>query len=67
MRGLAVTGRQRWPDLPMIPTLQEAGIPNATSEAWQGLLVPAGTPPEIVERLAKEGSDRHPGAAEVAR
>ena len=54
LRGLAVTGRARWPDLPQVPTLLEAGIPNATTEAWQGLLVPAGTPGEIVERLAKE-------------
>ena len=54
LRGLAVTGRERWPDLPVVPTLQEAGIPNATTEAWQGLLVPAGTPPGIVARLAKE-------------
>jgi tripartite-type tricarboxylate transporter receptor subunit TctC len=54
LRGLAVTGRSRWADLPAVPTLEEAGIPNAASEAWQGILAPAGTPPEIVERLAKE-------------
>jgi tripartite-type tricarboxylate transporter receptor subunit TctC len=54
LRGLAVTGRERWGDLPNVPTLQEAGIPNATTESWQGILAPAGTPPEIVGRLAKE-------------
>jgi tripartite-type tricarboxylate transporter receptor subunit TctC len=54
LRGLAVTGRERWPDLPNVPTLQEAGLPDVTSESWQGILAPAGTPPEIVERLAKE-------------
>ncbi len=53
LRGLAVTGRERWPELPNVPTLQEAGIPNATSESWQGILAPAGTPPDIIERLAK--------------
>jgi len=54
LRGLAVTGRERWPDLPDVPTLQEAGLPQATSEAWQAILAPAGTPPAIVERLARE-------------
>ncbi len=54
LRGLAVTGRERWPDLPSVPTLEEAGIPNATSESWQGIFAPAGTPPEIVDRLARE-------------
>jgi tripartite-type tricarboxylate transporter receptor subunit TctC len=54
LRGLAVTGRERWPELPDVPTLEEGGVPNATSESWQGILAPAGTPPAIVERLAKE-------------
>jgi tripartite-type tricarboxylate transporter receptor subunit TctC len=54
LRALAVTGRARWVDLPNIPTLEEAGIPNATTESWQGLLAPAGTPQEIIERLARE-------------
>jgi tripartite-type tricarboxylate transporter receptor subunit TctC len=54
LRGLAVTGRERWHDLPDVPTLSEAGLPNASSESWQGILVPAGTPQEIIDRLAKE-------------
>ena len=49
---LAVTGAERWPDLPDVPTLQEAGVANAVAETWQGMLVPAGTPKPIIDRLA---------------
>jgi tripartite-type tricarboxylate transporter receptor subunit TctC len=49
---LAVTGVERWPDLPDVPTLQEAGVANAVAETWQGMLVPAGTPKPIVQKLA---------------
>jgi tripartite-type tricarboxylate transporter receptor subunit TctC len=51
--GLVVTGRERWVDLPGIPTVVEAGVPQAVVETWQGLMVPAGTPKDIVERLAQ--------------
>jgi len=54
LRGLAVTGRERWPELPEVPTLAEAGVPAAVSESWQGIVAPAGTPPDVIERLAKE-------------
>jgi len=49
---LAVTGAERWPDLPDVPTLQEAGVANAVAETWQGMLVPAGTPKPIIDKLA---------------
>ena len=52
-KGLAVTGAERWPDLPDIPTVLEAGIPESVSETWQGVMVPAGTPKDAIERLAK--------------
>jgi tripartite-type tricarboxylate transporter receptor subunit TctC len=52
LKGLAVTGAERWPDLPDVPTVAEAGVPESMSEPWQGILVPAGTPKEIVDRLA---------------
>jgi tripartite-type tricarboxylate transporter receptor subunit TctC len=51
--GLAVAGAERWPDLPDIPTVEEAGVPSSVSETWQGILVPAGTPRDVVDRLAK--------------
>jgi len=51
--GLAVSGGERWPELPNVPTIVEAGFPAALADTWQGLMVPAGTPKEIVDRLAK--------------
>ena len=53
LKGLAVTGAERWPDLPDVPTVAEAGVPETVSETWQGILVPAGTPKDIIDRLAK--------------
>jgi tripartite-type tricarboxylate transporter receptor subunit TctC len=54
LKALVQTGQDRWPDLPEVPTMHEAGIPNAVVETTQMLLAPAGTPKPIIERLAKE-------------
>ena len=51
LRGLAVTGPERSPLLPDLPTLIEAGFANFQATAWTGLLVPRGTPPEIIGKL----------------
>lgn len=48
---LAVTGPARWPTLPDVPTLAEAGYPAATMVYWMGLLAPAGTQPAAIGRL----------------
>jgi tripartite-type tricarboxylate transporter receptor subunit TctC len=53
---LAVTGRQRWFDLPNVPTLVELGHKDMVSDTFQALLAPAATPREIVERVAKEAT-----------
>jgi tripartite-type tricarboxylate transporter receptor subunit TctC len=53
MKGLAVSGSERWPELPDVPTIAEAGVPAALADTWQGIVVPAGTPKEAVDRLAK--------------
>jgi tripartite-type tricarboxylate transporter receptor subunit TctC len=53
-KALVVTARERWPDLPDVPTLIDAGISQAVAETWQGFMAPAGTPPDIVDRIAKE-------------
>lgn len=54
VRALAVTAAARIPQAPDIPTLAEAGMPNATSYAWIGLIAPAATPADRVARLASE-------------
>lgn len=54
LRALAVTSAKRSPDFPDVPTLAEAGVPNQESEFIQALLVPAGTPKEIVNQLSRE-------------
>jgi len=54
VKALAVTGRERWPDLPDVPTLAEAGYPEAAAETWQGFFAPAGPPADAIDRLARE-------------
>jgi tripartite-type tricarboxylate transporter receptor subunit TctC len=54
VRAIAVTSKQRWHDVPNVPTLDELGIKNAESDTFQGLMAPAGTPQPIVDRLTKE-------------
>lgn len=54
VKALAVTSAQRFPLLPDLPTVAESGLPGFESIAWNGILVPAGTPPEIIERLNRE-------------
>ena len=54
LRALAITGAQRSPAAPDIPTVAESGLPGYQAYAWNGLLVPAGTPPAVVSRLSEE-------------
>jgi tripartite-type tricarboxylate transporter receptor subunit TctC len=53
LKALVQTGEKRWFELPDVPTLSDAGVPHASSETFQALLAPAGTPSEIVDRLTK--------------
>ncbi len=48
---LAVTGPERWPDLPDVPTVMEAGYPDFNVTFWTGVFVPDGTPQEVVDTL----------------
>jgi tripartite-type tricarboxylate transporter receptor subunit TctC len=43
-----------WPELPGVPTMAQAGIPDAVVDTTQMLLAPAGTPQPVIDRLAKE-------------
>ena len=54
LRGLAVTGLERSPSLPSLPTVSEAGLPGFEMSPWFGVLAPAGTPREIVMKLNAE-------------
>jgi tripartite-type tricarboxylate transporter receptor subunit TctC len=54
---LVQTGKQRWEDLPDVPTLAEAGVPNSDSETLWSLYAPARTPQPVLGRLAKEVVD----------
>jgi tripartite-type tricarboxylate transporter receptor subunit TctC len=51
LRALAVTGNQRMPELPEVPTMRESGYPNVTSEIFYGVFGPAGLPAPIVKRI----------------
>jgi tripartite-type tricarboxylate transporter receptor subunit TctC len=69
IKALAVTGATRWPELPEVPTMLEAGFPDFVFETYTALLAPAKTPPEIVERLAAKSLEilRTPDIAEQLR
>jgi tripartite-type tricarboxylate transporter receptor subunit TctC len=54
LRALAVTSARRSPALPDVPTLAESGAPGQESDIILGVLVPAGTSPEIIDRLHRE-------------
>jgi tripartite-type tricarboxylate transporter receptor subunit TctC len=54
LRGLAITAAKRSAALPDVPTMAESGIQGQESETMQGIFVPAGTPPAIVDLLNRE-------------
>ncbi|HVO87865.1 MAG TPA: tripartite tricarboxylate transporter substrate-binding protein, partial [Casimicrobiaceae bacterium] len=51
LKAFAVTSSKRSATLPDVPTMIEAGVPGYTALTWNGILAPAGTPPEIIARL----------------
>jgi tripartite-type tricarboxylate transporter receptor subunit TctC len=55
LRALATTGAKRAAALPELPTMIEAGVPGYVADAWFGLVMPAGTPKEIIDRMNAEG------------
>ena len=52
LRALGITSAKRFPQSPEVPTIAEAGIPGYAVDSWNGLFAPAGSPPEIVNRIA---------------
>ncbi len=53
-RALAVTGAERSPELPDVPSMAEAGYPAVDMQLWSGFFVPSGTPPKVIAYLTKE-------------
>jgi tripartite-type tricarboxylate transporter receptor subunit TctC len=66
LRSLAITSLERSKVMPEVPTMSEAGVQGFEVISWYGLLSPAGTPREIVQRLNAEvnRSIREPDALE---
>jgi tripartite-type tricarboxylate transporter receptor subunit TctC len=54
---LGLTDTSRTPVAPEIPTLAEQGIAGVVVTSWYGLLAPAGTPPALVEQLARDAAE----------
>jgi tripartite-type tricarboxylate transporter receptor subunit TctC len=54
IRALAVSPARRSPALPDVPTVAEAGVPGYDSGAWFGLVAPANTPKDLVDKLSRE-------------
>ena len=54
LRALAVTGDKRVQALPDVPTLAESVLPGFNAISWIGLLAPAGTPPDVVDKIAAD-------------
>ena len=52
LKGLAVAGKTRHPSLPAVPTTAQAGLKGFELEAWVAIFAPAGTPPDVVAKLA---------------
>jgi tripartite-type tricarboxylate transporter receptor subunit TctC len=51
LRALAVTTTKRWPELPDVPTVAEAGVPGYEASAWFTIAAPAKTPREIIDKM----------------
>lgn len=54
IRALGMTTAQRAPQLPDVPTIAEQGYPGFLGVGWAGLFTPAGTPPDIVEKISAD-------------
>ncbi len=57
LKALAVTQPKRAAIAPDVPTMVEAGVPGYSAGIWMGLLAPAGTPPEIVDKLSRAANE----------
>ncbi|HTV37172.1 MAG TPA: tripartite tricarboxylate transporter substrate binding protein [Xanthobacteraceae bacterium] len=69
VKALAVTGSQRSPLLPDVPSMTEAGFPSVDVRLWSGIFAPAGTPAPIVAKLRKALNEaiQDPGVSQKLR
>ncbi|WP_454690740.1 tripartite tricarboxylate transporter substrate binding protein [Achromobacter aloeverae] len=54
LKALAVTGAKRSPLLPNVPTVAESGVPGFVVNGWYGILAPAGTPSDVVNKISRD-------------
>jgi tripartite-type tricarboxylate transporter receptor subunit TctC len=54
LRALAVTSDKRYPTLPDVPTLAESGLAGFNTGSWIGIVAPAGTPRDVIEKIAQD-------------
>ncbi len=54
IKALAVAGKRRSPQFPDVPTTAEQGYPDLIASIWYGLFAPAGTPPEVINRIGAD-------------
>jgi tripartite-type tricarboxylate transporter receptor subunit TctC len=54
LRAIAISTKERFPPMPNLPTVSEGGIPGFDASSWQAVVMPAGTPREIVNKVSQE-------------
>jgi tripartite-type tricarboxylate transporter receptor subunit TctC len=54
LRGIAITGKRRWPDLPEVLTFAEGGLTDYDASSWYAIHAPAGTPKDVIGKLNAE-------------
>ena len=57
LRALAVASERRFAGLPVVPTVQESGLPGYTAASWNALAVPAGTPSSVIGQLQRAANE----------
>jgi len=69
LKALATTELRRSTELPDLPTVSEAGLSGFNTSVWLGLVAPAGTPNEVIDKLSRGINEvlKHPASADALR
>ena len=54
LKAIAITGEKRLPTIPDVPTFAESGMPEYQMQGWYGIVTPAGTPKQIIDKMSRE-------------